>query len=684
MQRKKGTGKLRFGIGNQILVCFLILVIFVVAVGVSGYVNASESLCTKYEESTLETLKMTVEYVDLGCGFVESEGIKYAFASNLVEYYRGLYKDDAKGRAELLKETNDTLLSTQISNEFVNNIHIVTAAGVNTLTTKRGSNTATPDGFLKEFNAEMAEIYGEEQIPKWIDAHPLVDEKMKLDPEETLFSYVCKATAGSAYVIVDMKKQVVIDILEKLELGEGSIVGIVTAGGKECIVNSEEATVFGGLLEYAECLTNEELNGYTETTYNGQPYLFIYSRNADGYYAVCALTPMSTVTSQADSIRDITIVMVALSSVLAVLVGLLISGKIGRNMKRLVGSMSEVAEGDLTIELKNKGKDEFAMLTDSMNHMVEHTRKLVRRVEDSTKELGETTRSVTEAAGVINRYSEDITGAIEEIHNGMNVQTENAQECLQKTDSLSDKIQIISRKIEEIEKLIQATDEKILHGIGTMQILGERAEQTNVKTDKVEESILLLQEEFKQIEGFVETINSISAETNLLSLNASIEAARAGESGRGFAVVAEQIRKLAEGSAKAAAEIQKTVGGIQEQAQVSVDDARSAKEMVALQTKAVEEIRIAFAGMQKYMADVIAQMKEIALNTEKADEERCATLQAIENISAIIEETAASAAVVNETAENLLLHAGKLSGSAAALDDNMTNLETEISQFKTE
>lgn len=681
---QKRMGKLKFGIGKQILLCFLILIVFVVAVGASGYINASDSLCRKYEESTLETLKMTVEYIDLGCGFVESEGIKYAFASNLVEYYRGFYKDDAKGRAELLKETNDTLQATAISNEFINNIHIVTVAGVSTLTTKRGSNTSTPDGFFKEFNAELTEIYGEGQIPKWIDSHPLVDEKMNLNPEETLYSYFCKATSGNAYVIVDMKKQVVLDILNKLELGEGSIVGIVTAGGKECIVNSEETIVFGELPAYVECLTKEELNGYTEVTYNGQPHLFIYSRNEEGYFSVCALTPMSTVTSQADSIRDITIIMVALASVLAVLVGVLISGKIGRNMKRIVGSMSAVSEGNLTVELKNKGKDEFAMLTGSMNHMVGHTRKLVKRVADSTKELGETTRFVTETAGVINRYSEDITGAIEEIHNGMNVQTENAQECLQKTDSLSDKIQIISRKVEEIEKLIQATDEKILHGIDTMLILGERAEQTNIKTDKVEESIVLLQEEFKQIESFVETINSISAETNLLSLNASIEAARAGESGRGFAVVAEQIRKLAEGSAKAAAEIQKTVGEIQEQAQVSVDDARGAKEMVELQTKAVEEIRIAFAGMQKYMAEVIAQMKEIAANTEKADEERNATLQAIENISAIIEETAASAAVVNETAEKLLQHAGKLNGSATILDDNMINLETEISQFKTE
>lgn len=674
--------KVRFGIGKQILVCFLVLVVFIVAVGAQGYISASDGLRAKYEESTLETLKMTVEYVDLGCGFVESEGIKYAFAGNLVEYYRGLYKNDAKGRAELLKETNDTLQAAMISNTFINNIHIITSAGVDTLTTKRGSSTATPDGFLKEFKAEMAEIYGEGGMPKWIDSHPLVDEKMNLTADETLFSYACQATSGSAYVIVDMKKQTVLTILNKLELGEGSIVGIVTAGGRECIAGSDEAAIFGELPAFRECLGAEEPEGFMEITYQGEDYLFLYSRHADGYFSVCALTPISTITSQAESIRNVTVIMVALAAVIAILVGALISLKMGRGMKKIIGSMSEVGKGDLTVQLENKGKDEFAVLTYAMNRMVAHTGKLVKKTADSVSALGEITHSVTETTDVINRYSRNITETIEEIHKGMNVQAENAQECLHKTDSLSDRIKLIRNKIEEIEKLIQATDEKILAGIDTMEVLGERAEQTDRKTNQVQESIVLLQEEFGQIEGFVETIDDISEETNLLALNASIEAARAGESGRGFAVVAEQIRKLAEGSAAAAAEIQKTVGGIREQAGISVEDARSARAMVELQTKAVEEIRGAFAGMQQYMQQVIRQMRDIVENTENADTERGATLQAIENISAIIEETVAAVAVLNETAESLLVHAEVLKDGADVMDDNMSGLESEIGQFK--
>src|SRR5690606_28450645 len=77
-----------------------------------------------------------------------------------------------------------------------------------------------------------------------------------------------------------------------------------------------------------------------------------------------------------------------------------------------------------------------------------------------------------------------------------------------------------------------------------------------------------LEEKVKEIGGVMETITDISSQTNLLALNASIEAARAGEHGKGFAVVAEEVRKLAEMSARATEEVKETVLQLQEESRL--------------------------------------------------------------------------------------------------------------------
>ena len=191
-----------------------------------------------------------------------------------------------------------------------------------------------------------------------------------------------------------------------------------------------------------------------------------------------------------------------------------------------------------------------------------------------------------------------------------------------------------------------------------------------------------IKKESEIINTFVETITSISVQTNLLSLNASIEAARAGAAGRGFAVVAEEIRKLADDSAKAAGEISNNVSHIMMQTVNSAEQAEQARSMVAQQGKAVENVVSVFGSMNQKLGQLVEGLKEIVTSIGKADEERSDTLQAVMNISDIIADTSNRAETVNVIAEQLLASVKNLNTTADMLGENMDELKSEIDAFK--
>ena len=682
-QKKSGKSSKLLSIRNKIVVCFLVPIVFMVIIGVSAYQKSAEGLSEKFTDSTLQTMRMATENLNMSCDFIRSEGLKYAYDDDLRKYFLGMFEDNPVDKLNFLTSTKSNLLSVQTSNPFISHMHIIPKKGVNLLSTKLSSGV---DGFLDEYKEDVASGEGRRSIPQWIDSHPVLDEKVTETEKDYIMAFEMMSQSNNACVVIDIKPSAITDFMEEIDIGDGSIIGFVTPGGRELVVENveegkesvlpEEGNVFSGQEYYTAVM------GTAEVDFQGEKYLFIYSHSADIGFTTCALVPMRVVTSQATEIRNMTIGLVILACVIVVIVGIFITAGIENNMRRISRKFGDVAQGDLTVTVSAKGHDEFQDLAGSATNMITNTKKLVNQVSNATGELEVSAQNVGQASELIHEYSQDITRAIGEINEGMEEQSRHAQECVEKTDILSNEIQEVSHVVERVEKLVGETEGMINKGMEIVQVLGDRAGETTQMTVKVSESIESLRKESEIINSFVATITEITEQTNLLSLNASIEAARAGEAGRGFAVVAEEIRKLADDSAKAAGEIRNNVANITAQTQNSVESASQAKAMVELQTKAVEEVIAVFREMQERMGQLIEGLKDIVVSTEKADGERSAAVAAVKNISDIIEETAGSAETVNDVANKLLNHVEKLSTTASVLDENMEGLKNEISVFK--
>ena len=689
-QKKSGKSSKLLSIRNKIVVCFLVPIVFMVIIGVSAYQKSAEGLSEKFTDSTLQTMRMATENLNMSCDFIRSEGLKYAYDDDLRKYFLGMFEENPVDKLNFLTSTKSNLLSVQTSNPFISHMHIIPKKGVNLLSTKLSSGV---DGFLDEYKEDVASGEGRRSIPQWIDSHPVLDEKVTETEKDYIMAFEMMSQSNNACVVIDIKPSAITDFMEEIDIGDGSIIGFVTPGGRELVVENveegkesvlpEEGNVFSGQ-EYYTAVMGEAVAdaGTAEVDFQGEKYLFIYSHSADIGFTTCALVPMRVVTSQATEIRNMTIGLVILACVIVVIVGIFITAGIENNMRRISRKFGDVAKGDLTVTVSAKGHDEFQDLAGSATNMITNTKKLVNQVSNATGELEVSAQNVGQASELIHEYSQDITRAIGEINEGMEEQSRHAQECVEKTDILSNEIQEVSHVVERVEKLVDETEGMINKGMEIVQVLGDRAGETTQMTVKVSESIESLRKESEIINSFVATITEITEQTNLLSLNASIEAARAGEAGRGFAVVAEEIRKLADDSAKAAGEIRNNVANITAQTQNSVESASQAKAMVELQTKAVEEVITVFREMQERMGQLIEGLKDIVVSTEKADGERSAAVAAVKNISDIIEETAGSAETVNDVANKLLNHVEKLSTTASVLDENMEGLKNEISVFK--
>jgi len=281
--------------------------------------------------------------------------------------------------------------------------------------------------------------------------------------------------------------------------------------------------------------------GTMEYTYDGKHKLSSYTPISKVRWGVGLTIDDKVIHSKISNKLVNTRNIIAISLVIAIIFAYLLSNYIVNPISSASNFAIEVAEGKLDIEdLKVKGKDQIATLTDSLNIMKDRLKKIIVQVKNTVDDLS--------------AYSQELAASAEEGNAIVN--------------STSDRITEIVADIEQISASSQETASLTQAGV-------TNSEDTslNVK-DNMENTVEIIKDLNKssnQIGNVVELITDIAEQINLLALNAAIEAARAGENGRGFAVVADEIRSLAEQTGNSTKNIKDLITSIQSQAKLGLN-----------------------------------------------------------------------------------------------------------------
>ncbi len=262
--------------------------------------------------------------------------------------------------------------------------------------------------------------------------------------------------------------------------------------------------------------------------------------------------------------REIVVLIILTLVIVAVGVtfSLFISSSVKKPVSELKVALERVAHGDLTVQIKTDSKDELGMIGKSLRDAIVSIKNLIAESKTISNSLASS--------------SEELSATTEEISRNLKSQTERASQIASAAEEMSQTVVDIAKNASNIAEVSVTTANVAKEGKDMTENTAREIRVIEGAIQKLSEVINVLGDRSRQIGEIVTVIKDIADQTNLLALNAAIEAARAGEQGRGFAVVADEVRKLAERTAKATDEIAEMIRGIQSEVDVaegSMEDA---------------------------------------------------------------------------------------------------------------